>query len=125
MIKAGAALNRKNGKNQTPLDILKGKRKEWLFDGYRTSEETQARWSTYVARYDALIAQLSVAIQAQNPIKPIAKTSAQECSICLDDENDDTFCALTCKHTYHQGCIDQWLAQKGTCPMCRLAIVKE
>ena len=42
LIKAGAALNRKNGKNQTPLDILKGKRKEWLLDGYRTSEETQS-----------------------------------------------------------------------------------
>lgn len=125
LIQAGAALNRRNEKNETPLNILKAKRKDWLLDGYRTNSETQMRWAQYVARYDALIAQLSAAIQAQNPIKPIAKPNEQTCAICLDDESEDTFCALACKHVYHKDCIDQWLALKGNCPMCRLAIVKE
>ena len=41
------------------------------------------------------------------------------CPICLIEfEQDDAIRALKCQHLYHQSCVDQWLEQKASCPMC-------
>jgi len=49
--------------------------------------------------------------------------SHQECPICLAKlgprENTTT---LTCKHTFHTGCINEWMKTNRTCPMCRRPI---
>ncbi|XP_062558868.1 uncharacterized protein LOC134223694 [Armigeres subalbatus] len=42
-----------------------------------------------------------------------------ECPICLD-QLDYNVKALECAHSFHHGCIDQWLQRKQTCPLCRL-----
>ena len=49
------------------------------------------------------------------------------CTICLQYfEPGDTIVTLTCRHEYHQKCLDEWhantLSQHGlmpTCPQCR------
>eukprot|EP01016_Furgasonia_blochmanni_P033773 TRINITY_DN3564_c0_g1_i3.p1 TRINITY_DN3564_c0_g1~~TRINITY_DN3564_c0_g1_i3.p1 ORF type:complete len:394 (+),score=63.80 TRINITY_DN3564_c0_g1_i3:708-1889(+) len=49
-----------------------------------------------------------------------AQASEQKCIICLCDfEDGDTVRTLTCLHQFHPQCIDQWLEQKGQCPVCR------
>ncbi|MQL91624.1 hypothetical protein Taro_024246 [Colocasia esculenta] len=44
-----------------------------------------------------------------------------ECAVCISEfDDDDPVRLLTaCRHTFHQGCIDQWLASHPTCPVCR------
>ncbi|CAF1011353.1 unnamed protein product, partial [Brachionus calyciflorus] len=44
-----------------------------------------------------------------------------KCSICLEDliQNEDVR-ILSCFHQFHVKCIDTWLAQKITCPTCKL-----
>ncbi|KAG0471617.1 hypothetical protein HPP92_016163 [Vanilla planifolia] len=46
---------------------------------------------------------------------------ALECAICLNEfEDDDTIRLLTkCDHVFHQECIDAWLTNHVTCPVCR------
>ena len=46
------------------------------------------------------------------------------CSICLGDEKKDLF-SLSCYHTFHKECIDEWLAKKATCPYCRQPVTLE
>jgi hypothetical protein len=42
------------------------------------------------------------------------------CSICFDKFIDSDMCReLKCKHLYHQNCIDKWLDEHITCPVCR------
>lgn len=42
------------------------------------------------------------------------------CSICMDDfEDGDVVRDLKCGHSYHRGCVDEWLMRKNTCPLCR------
>ena len=54
------------------------------------------------------------------------KCTGQSCSICLKDypkQNNERFLKqLCCLHVFHNGCIDQWLANTPTCPNCRFDI---
>ena len=42
------------------------------------------------------------------------------CAICLVEffENDKG-CELSCRHTYHDDCIKEWLGINSSCPLCR------
>ncbi|KAJ3702595.1 hypothetical protein LUZ61_006300 [Rhynchospora tenuis] len=44
-----------------------------------------------------------------------------ECTVCLSEYTDsDTLRVLPgCHHSFHQCCIDKWLASHTTCPVCR------
>lgn len=42
------------------------------------------------------------------------------CGICLEDyQSGDRKKQLSCPHSFHQGCIDRWLKQVGSCPICK------
>ncbi|XP_051148735.1 E3 ubiquitin ligase BIG BROTHER-related-like isoform X2 [Andrographis paniculata] len=45
--------------------------------------------------------------------------SSDSCVICrLDYEDGDTLTVLSCKHTYHPECINNWLQINKVCPVC-------
>jgi len=46
------------------------------------------------------------------------------CSICLTDITINKK-ELSCKHKYHKACIDKWLENKTTCPICRKDVGSE
>ncbi|KIY99409.1 hypothetical protein MNEG_8552 [Monoraphidium neglectum] len=42
------------------------------------------------------------------------------CSVCLEEFGDgQQLCTLPCLHKFHAGCIQTWLRQKATCPVCQ------
>jgi hypothetical protein len=42
------------------------------------------------------------------------------CTVCLDDfESGDQLRTLPCMHAFHTKCIDPWLEQKASCPVCK------
>eukprot|EP00047_Mylnosiga_fluctuans_P018396 m.70489 g.70489 ORF g.70489 m.70489 type:complete len:482 (-) comp7596_c0_seq1:135-1580(-) len=47
------------------------------------------------------------------------------CTICLDGFDVGAECRnLSCSHKYHKACIDPWLLEHGTCPLCKAVIVE-
>lgn len=48
----------------------------------------------------------------------------RECPVCLTDfEPEDSLRLLpTCKHVFHQECIDAWFDAHSTCPLCRASL---
>ena len=44
-----------------------------------------------------------------------------ECPICLEPILGSSK-HLHCSHIFHKNCIDTWLSQKDTCPLCRTLI---
>ncbi|EFP08383.1 hypothetical protein GCK72_011762 [Caenorhabditis remanei] len=48
-----------------------------------------------------------------------------DCAVCLDPyQLQDVIRLLPCKHIYHKSCIDPWLLEHRTCPMCKNDILK-
>lgn len=48
----------------------------------------------------------------------------RRCTICLSDyHEEDTLRVLpVCGHSFHAMCIDIWLQQHSTCPVCRISL---
>lgn len=45
------------------------------------------------------------------------------CSVCLEQVVDgEIIRTLPCVHQFHAACIDQWLKQQATCPVCKFRI---
>ena len=67
--------------------------------------------NTVVRTYDE---QSLLNVKKENPL----------CSICLTDITINKK-ELSCKHKYHKACIDKWLENKTTCPICRKEVGSE
>ncbi|XP_055856273.1 E3 ubiquitin-protein ligase goliath isoform X2 [Episyrphus balteatus] len=47
------------------------------------------------------------------------------CAICIEAyKSSDCIRVLPCKHEFHKNCIDPWLIEHRTCPMCKLDVLK-
>ncbi|XP_077388621.1 E3 ubiquitin-protein ligase RNF130 [Festucalex cinctus] len=47
------------------------------------------------------------------------------CAVCIEAyQLNDVVRILPCKHVFHKTCVDPWLNEHYTCPMCKLNILK-
>ncbi|CAI5476187.1 unnamed protein product [Closterium sp. Yama58-4] len=54
-------------------------------------------------------------------LKRGARALTKECTVCLSDFNEmELVRSLPCAHRFHVSCIDHWLADRTTCPVCRV-----
>lgn len=49
-----------------------------------------------------------------------ANGERQSCAVCLESyQEGEQLRELPCTHCFHKDCIDKWLGQKATCPVCQ------
>ena len=44
------------------------------------------------------------------------------CSICLDKNKQKIIKLNICKHKFHKICIEEWIQNNNTCPLCRIKL---
>ncbi|XP_053563623.1 E3 ubiquitin-protein ligase RNF149 [Bombina bombina] len=50
---------------------------------------------------------------------------AENCAVCIENyKPKDIVRILPCKHIFHRLCIDPWLLEHRTCPMCKLDVIR-
>ncbi|XAR60755.1 hypothetical protein NMG60_11034246 [Bertholletia excelsa] len=54
-----------------------------------------------------------------------AAVKETECSICLGlfEEEEMIKVLPKCNHAYHSECIDRWLSNRSSCPLCRAPLL--
>ena len=53
------------------------------------------------------------------------RSDSHTCAVCIDSyKPGEVVTVLTCGHFYHKACIEPWLLEKRTCPMCKCDILK-
>uniref|UniRef100_T1IKM8 RING-type domain-containing protein n=1 Tax=Strigamia maritima TaxID=126957 RepID=T1IKM8_STRMM len=72
-----------------------------------------------------LLHEIRIAYQASlvaNLRTSILETDCSDvCAICLEQPNrSQEVKVLPCTHTFHVICIDTWLSNNSTCPVCRM-----
>ncbi|XXG56940.1 hypothetical protein AAC387_Pa03g4233 [Persea americana] len=51
------------------------------------------------------------------------RISSDKCTICLDEYSRGAILTqLPCSHDFHGGCIEKWLNESNSCPICRSPI---
>lgn len=54
-----------------------------------------------------------------------AEPDFNHCAVCIEAYRlNDVVRVLPCKHVFHKLCVDPWLNEHCTCPMCKLNILK-
>lgn len=49
-----------------------------------------------------------------------------QCAVCIEGyKASDVIRILPCKHIFHKSCVDPWLLEQRSCPMCKLDILRE
>ncbi|KAG8453930.1 hypothetical protein GDO86_000526 [Hymenochirus boettgeri] len=47
------------------------------------------------------------------------------CAVCIEGyKSNDVVRILPCRHLFHKSCVDPWLLDHRTCPMCKMNILK-
>lgn len=59
-------------------------------------------------------------VSGEAEASPMAPEDELTCSVCLEQVNEgEIIRTLPCLHQFHSTCIDPWLRQQGTCPVCK------
>ncbi|WCJ19647.1 RING/U-box superfamily protein [Euphorbia peplus] len=67
---------------------------------------------------------VSAELKKQDTTSAVGSTKASDdgltCSVCLEQVIvGEVIRTLPCLHQFHANCIDPWLRQQGTCPVCK------
>ena len=58
---------------------------------------------------------------------PASSSVNSDCPICIDEFREGDVCRslpIPCGHLFHQACIDGWLEEQRTCPLCKRDLFK-
>ncbi|GAX74709.1 hypothetical protein CEUSTIGMA_g2157.t1 [Chlamydomonas eustigma] len=73
-----------------------------------------------VAAHEQEIFRVSRGMPSGRKIISISSPVVPQCAICLGDfEHGQEVRRLPCFHDFHKECIDGWMSQHRTCPLCR------
>ncbi|XP_057698400.1 RING finger protein 150-like [Corythoichthys intestinalis] len=54
-----------------------------------------------------------------------AERDFDSCAVCIEAyKTNDVVRVLPCRHVFHKHCVDPWLHDHQTCPMCKMNILK-
>jgi hypothetical protein len=74
---------------------------------------------------DAIAALPEFAYRKEEEAAGDEEAEERECAVCLGAlaEGEAARLLPLCMHVFHRGCVDVWLGERSTCPVCRAEVV--
>ena len=64
--------------------------------------------------------ELSTPLDSLIPISKVNHFNLDNCSICLENDNQQEISKIEkCGHCFHTNCVQRWLVENNSCPICR------
>lgn len=84
----------------------------------------QDEWEEYIDNEDFKFETENINLTISANKKPTSggKGAEENCSICFDQIKDQEIYDLKCSHSFHCECIEKWVPNKQSCPLCRVKI---
>ncbi len=114
LFQAHANSSLRDAQDRTPLDILRSRKEKYAGHSVAYARE--------IAIYDALVSQLSSAIQKNYKRKHSELDEQTSCPICLEPfKQKSNKKKFFCEHLFHEKCIKSWIKDSDhqDCPVCR------
>ena len=91
-------------------------------DGMIVTETQAQSLARNGARYSSEVIRRKSVLRRE-PVRADEDGVAQSCPICYENYTE-VICAAVpgCNHQFHIVCIERWLEEKNTCPMCNTPI---
>jgi len=92
-----------------------------------TSTENDFPYGKYSKEYLSLCVKynggyLSERVKSNDQSLSERKYCDVDCCICMEKIFVDECKETECNHTFHKGCLDRWLEESSSCPLCRAQI---
>jgi len=135
--RGGGADSSDGSDDATEFEMLQRREQQDIQDAMRLSSDAMRRSSEAdlqdaIRRSfdDSYSGSFSVPPVDEAVLQAVTKTSQHQscdatgqCSVCLMDfEHGDSLRTMQCCHSFHMVCVDQWLAQSGSCPVCKTTV---
>lgn len=53
------------------------------------------------------------------------ESESDQCAVCIEPYKlSDVIRVLPCRHVFHKSCVDPWLLEQRSCPMCKMDILR-
>eukprot|EP00038_Savillea_parva_P031223 m.83929 g.83929 ORF g.83929 m.83929 type:complete len:256 (-) comp9571_c0_seq1:356-1123(-) len=76
-------------------------------------------------RDDKLVVTALLHCSPHTMVRTDGQAAGEECPVCIDTIDATTaYRRLPCNHTFHASCIEPWLENQVTCPMCAISLVE-
>jgi hypothetical protein len=76
-------------------------------------------------RQDLLLLTSLLQCSEQLAVRVDGRGEGVECAVCIETmSSSEAYRELPCGHKFHRDCVDPWLQQSVTCPMCATSIVE-
>ena len=101
---------------------------EELDDEFEEYEEFEGDFSDEYDNYQNPIEQNILDNLPETKIEDINKLDPEKknCVICLEDfRNGENVINLPCIHLFHKNCINDWLKNQNSCPICKFKLTQE
>jgi hypothetical protein len=79
-------------------------------------------WEEYIEDDDFKFKTENINLTISMNKKPTSSGDESDCSICFDKIKDQEIYDLKCYHSFHCECIEKWIYNKQSCPLCRVEI---
>ena len=95
---------------------------ELLELGAHIGDVAKERWQQRAA---GVIKEIPIVVWEASGAAALAERCGQTGEMCVvcqcDYEENDTLKVLRCSHCFHGDCVDRWLADNKSCPMCKMS----